>query len=284
MSSPYEYVAYIDEGGDPGLNSVAPADPDGASEWMTLGALVVLAQHDRLLPQLVRDIRTRVNAAQGPQLHFRNLSDSKKLVACQTLADRNVRGFAMCSHKPNMEGHYNAAAAMVGPRGWFYNWCIRLLLERVTDFVERDSIARFNEPRVVKLVFAERGGIKYHWLDDYLQRLIRQSKSKTLFLEKRDVKHQVLDHHLVEVVPTIVSAGCQLADIVTSAFHCAADAAGPRWNIEPAIALEPIMPTEGGFYLGYSVALQPSFFRHTSLTTNQKLIFEHYGYDFRVHR
>jgi hypothetical protein len=284
VSNPYEYVAYIDEGGDPGLDRVAPKEEGGASEWMTLGALLVLAQHDRHLPDLVRSIKTDIGSTQSKQLHFRTLSDPKKVRVCNLLAERNVQAFALCSHKPNMQGHWNEAAAFVGPRGWFYNWCIRLLLERITDFVERDSIARFGEPRVVKLVFAERGGIRYFWLDEYIQRLMRQSASKTLYLDKRDVKHTVLDPKIMEVLPAYSSAGCQIADAVASSFHCAADAAGPRWNIAPAAALEPIMPKEGGFYHDYSVALQPSFFRTTSLTTQQKMIFEHYGYDFRVMR
>ena len=40
---PY-YIAYIDEAGDPGLDKVRPLDPGGASEWMTLGAVVVCAE------------------------------------------------------------------------------------------------------------------------------------------------------------------------------------------------------------------------------------------------
>lgn len=74
------------------------------------------------------------------------------------------------------------------------------------------------------------------------------------------------------------SAGCQVADIVTSAMHCAADARGPRWYLEPAKALRPIMATENGFWHDYSVALQPSFFTTTRLTEDQKQIFKFYRY------
>jgi hypothetical protein len=276
------YIAYIDEGGDPGLNKVAPGDAAGASEWMSLGAAVFLSQHDRHIPDLVRGIKAAIRSTQPVELHFRNLSDDRKMVVCSVLAERNLRGFVVCSHKPNMKGHQNEAAAMVGPRGWFYNWCIRLLLERITDFVERESIATFGSPKYVKLVFAERGRTQYFWLHDYIDRLKRQSKASNLYLTKRDIKHSVLHPSLIEVVPSIGSAGCQIADSITSAFHCAADADGNRWNINPAIALKPIMPTEGGFCFDYSVALQPSFFKTTRLSDDQKLIFEHYGYDFRT--
>ena len=40
---PY-YIVYIDEAGDPGLAKVRPLDPNGASEWLTLGAVVIRAR------------------------------------------------------------------------------------------------------------------------------------------------------------------------------------------------------------------------------------------------
>jgi hypothetical protein len=33
----YYYVACIDEAGDPGIRRVRPHDPNGGSEWLTLG-------------------------------------------------------------------------------------------------------------------------------------------------------------------------------------------------------------------------------------------------------
>ncbi len=276
-----KFVAYIDEAGDPGLHRVKPIDADGASEWMTLGAIVILAQHEPRLPQLVRDVRRAISATQSPQLHFRNLSDARKVKACEVIAERNLFGFTVCSHKPNMKGHRNGAAEIVGPRGWFYNWCIRLLLERVTDFVLAQSMELYGEPQTVRLVFSERGGVKYYWLHDYLDRLMRQSREDKLYLPKRDIKHQVIDLGLLSIEPSAASAGCQLADAFASSFYSAADALGPRWNTEPAKILKPRMAKEGGYQHDYSVTLQPSFFTSTSLTSEQKQIFEFYGYDFR---
>jgi hypothetical protein len=276
-----KFVVYIDEAGDPGLHKVKPADPDGASEWMTLGAVVTLAQHEQNLPQLVRDMRKAINANQSPQLHFRNLSDARKLKVCELIAERNIFGFAVCSHKPNMKGHRNLAAETMGTRGWFYNWCIRLLLERVTDFVLAQSLEIYGKPETVRLVFSERGGVKYYWLHDYLDRLVRQSKQEKLVLPKRDIKHEVIDLGLLEIAASAGSAGCQIADVFASSFYSAADALGSRWNTEPAKLLKPRMPKEHGFYHDYSVALQPSFFTTTKLSSDQKQIFEFYGYDFR---
>jgi hypothetical protein len=41
MEPPIGYIAYIDESGDDGIARVAPLDPNGASEWFVLSALVV---------------------------------------------------------------------------------------------------------------------------------------------------------------------------------------------------------------------------------------------------
>lgn len=42
----YDYVAYIDEAGDPGLRRVKPDDVNGSSEWMMVSAVVMRAEHE----------------------------------------------------------------------------------------------------------------------------------------------------------------------------------------------------------------------------------------------
>ena len=183
-----------------------------------------------------------------------------------------------------MKGWRNPAAeAYPGPRGWFYNWCVRLLSERVTDACERASVRECGEPRHVKLIFSERGGVKYNWFRAYIEVLIIQARERRTYLEKREIKDRVLHPKLIDVVPSRLSAGCQLADVVTSAFHNAADARGPRWNTKPAEKLKPRMATEAGFHMDYGVALQPTPWWRAGqrLTFDQKKIFEFYGYDFR---
>jgi hypothetical protein len=283
-SRAYEYIAYIDESGDPGLSKVRPIDPFGASEWLTLGAVVIRAKYEPELVPWVRSLREAIRETQGPALHFRTLSDERKRVVASQLALRPLGGFVVLSHKPNMRKWRNAAAeASLGPRGWFYNWCVRLLLERVTDAVARDSHRTHGEPRSVKLVFSQRGGVKYNWLRVYLAVLKKQAETDRTLLVKRQIKPAVIDPALFETIPSVRSAGCQLADVVTSAFHCGADARGKRWNIVPAQSLRPIMVKENGRYADYSVALQPTpaWRAGNWLTAQQKEMFLWDGYDFR---
>jgi hypothetical protein len=280
----YEYIAYIDEAGDPGLSKIRPLDPFGASEWLTLGAVVIRSEYETEIVTWVRGLRESIRDTQGAALHFRTLSDARKRIVASCMAARSVGGFAVLSHKPNMKKHRNPnAEASLAPRGYFYNWCVRLLLERVTDAVDRDSRAKFGEPKFVKLIFSQRGGVKYNWLRVYLQVLKKQAETNTTFLTKRLVKPAVIHPTLFEALPSAQSAGCQLADVVTSAFHCAADARGSRWNVVPAQCLKPIMVKEGGRYADYSVALQPypAWRAGKGLTSEQREIFSFYGYDFQ---
>lgn len=95
----YEFVAYIDEAGDPGLRAVAPIDPNGSSEWMTLGCVLIRKKYEKDVVRWVRDIRLAVRAVQGPALHYRRLSRAKRLMACKMLAQLPVRAIVLASNK-----------------------------------------------------------------------------------------------------------------------------------------------------------------------------------------
>lgn len=280
----YDYIVFIDEAGDPGLTKVQPIDQNGASEWMTVGAALVHASDEATTVEWVKQIRRNVRGDTRSGLHFRNLSDAKKELVTKYISDigiTRIAGFVVVSHKPNMKGWKNSRAESVnGDRGWFYNWCIRLVLERVTNEVYNHAIGYYGEPRFMKIVFSERGGTKYGWMRQYLERLVRQAEDGTTFLEKRVIKREVIHPALIEVIPHIQSAGCQLADCITSSFHCAADASGNRWNTRPAEILRPILPKEHEFWFDYSVVLQPDpWIASRALNLNQKKIFRFYQYD-----
>jgi len=106
---PY-YIAYIDEAGDPGLTRVRPIDPNGASEWLALGAIVVRAESEPEIVQWVRDIRHEIKAHQGPDLHYRKLSSERKVKVCERVASLKLRSFALLSNKKNMRGYRNKVA------------------------------------------------------------------------------------------------------------------------------------------------------------------------------
>ncbi|WP_139307596.1 hypothetical protein [Rhodovulum sp. ES.010] len=153
-------------------------------------------------------------------------------------------------------------------------------MERVTDFCLRDSVKRFGEPRYVKVIFSARGGHSYGQTKAYWEVIKAQAAGGSTFLNKREIAHQVLRFSLVEYVPHYSIAGLQLSDAVASSFYQAADALGPKWAVEPALALEPRMGREAGVIADYGLVLQPSPPWKAKLTDEQKLVFVHYGYRF----
>lgn len=281
MSEP-RYVAFIDESGDPGLKRVRPIDPDGASEWLALGAVVVRAENEQKAVDWVRELRRSIGSVQGPDIHYKRLSVRQKLEACTIVSSLPIRSFVVLSHKTNMKGHRNYnVEKYAGPRGWFYNWCVRLLLERVTDFCAKDSQSKYGSTSKIKFLFSERGAVEYRWLSAYIELLSKQSKNSTSVLTKRLVHPDTISPDMIEVAPHSMSAGCQLSDIVVSAFYNAADTSGPRWNVEPASSLKRCVAKEGGFYHDYGLTLQPTPPWRANLNEKQKIIFERYGYNFR---
>jgi len=62
ISELYEYILYIDEAGDDGLEKVKPLDSNGASEWLCIGAVLVRAINEIKVVDWVKDIRADINS------------------------------------------------------------------------------------------------------------------------------------------------------------------------------------------------------------------------------
>ncbi|MBW5434552.1 DUF3800 domain-containing protein [Bradyrhizobium canariense] len=280
LPTPY-YIAFIDEAGDPGLNTVRPIDPVGGTEWLCLSAVVIRAEHDANVVGWVRSMLDQAGIRNRTDLHYRTLADHRKRIVVTELAKLPVRAFVLTSNKKNMRHYRNMRAERVRSQQWFYNFCLRLLLERVTDFCYRHAAEEKAKGRLLKIVYSERGGHSYAQTSAYQELLKMQAKGGALVLSKRRIMWEVLDWRLAEPVSHRSSAGAQLADIVASAFYQAVDTLPPtRWNNEFAKLLMPIMAKENGTYLGYSVALQPTPPSKANLNDQQKQIFEHFGYKF----
>lgn len=280
-SDPYEYVLYIDEAGDDGLKRVRPIDDVGASEWLVISGVLVRSNNEEGVVDWVREIRSDIAANQGPALHFRNLSPTKKLRACEILAEKQAVYFAVCSNKKNMRGWSNERAAKMGGKQWFYNFCVRFLMERVTDLCLRDCHKRYGETRYLRVVFSQRGGHSYGQTKAYWEHLKAQAASQTTYLNKRVIRHEVLRFNLVDYVPHTTMAGLQLADAVASAFYQACDVLDVTHDTAPAKLLLPRMAKQSGVIADYGLVLQPTPPDKGQLTAEQKEIFRFYGYDFR---
>ena len=260
------------------MKTVAPLDANGASEWMTIGGILTRKKYEAKTVEWVRDVRTKINATQGPALHFRNLSPTKKIAACKYIAELPVVGFCVATHKVNMKGYRNIRAERHQSQEWFYNWCLRLLFERATALVHRQSLREFGEARRLKVVLAERGGHLYGQTAAYIFKLQNQARTSTAVLQKRQIHPDVLDFKLITSADANSTAGAQLADVISSAFYTAVRrtaTSGPF--TEPAKHLSPIMPRENGCVSDFGLVLQPPSYK-TNLHHEQREIFRHYGY------
>ncbi|MBD9372799.1 DUF3800 domain-containing protein [Rhizobium sp. ARZ01] len=283
MSTPdFEFVAYIDESGDPGLKRVRPIDERGSTEWMTLSAVLVRREKDPETTQWVADINRAIGNTNTQIIHFKDLDGEQKLQVCNRLSDLPVRLFVVASNKKNMRRHRNERAEKVNSKQWFYNWMVRILLERVTDWCFRYATHHRLHRRHVKFVFSQSGGHSYSQTAAYHELLKYQSRGGRTFLTKRTPRWEVMSFKLVEDFPHYQKAGLQFADVVASAFYQAVDNldTGPC-NVRYAMALEKRMALGiSDEHHDYSVVLQPTPCWEADISEDQKSIFRHYGYDF----
>jgi hypothetical protein len=180
----HEYVAYIDEAGDPGINRVRPIDNNGGTEWITISAVLVRKPNFTKVPHWVADIVKDIGITQRRDLHFRDLTPARKARVCKMVSDLPIRLFVVASNKKNMRGYTNERAAKVMSNQWFYNWLVRVLIERITHFVERDSVERYGSLRLVKFEFSQRGGHSYSQTAAYHELLRMQSRADATVLKK----------------------------------------------------------------------------------------------------
>lgn len=128
------YVLYVDESGDDGYSKVWPIDADGASEWLILAGVLVRAENHLKPVEWIREFKRGIKGAQRPDLHFYSLSPQKRLEACEFIASKPVRCFAVISNKRNMRGYRNPRVERWDTRNPLYNWMLRLLLEKASRY------------------------------------------------------------------------------------------------------------------------------------------------------
>jgi hypothetical protein len=277
----YGFIAYIDESGDPGIRKVSKFGSPGSSEWLVIGCILVRAERESQVRQWAHNARTLLELRQKQDIHYSDLSPKRRAAMCGHLAALPLRAFALLSNKKNMEGYSNPRAEKVRSQQWFYNWCVRLLLERVTDYCKRRSQKDYGEVRRLKIEFSERRDVSYAQTKAYQEVLRIQSRAGSLYKGKRDIKADVLHPDLIEAYPHCERDGLQLADSVPAAFFQAVNAFGPgEWDTQFAKMLKSRMATEDGQYRDYGVALQPTPPSRAQLTAKQRQIFQFYGYRF----
>lgn len=279
MASLTGYVAYIDEAGDDGIKTVAPIDPNGASEWFVLGAFVVPIHEDAFVQQWLTEALHRLKSRQRSDIHFAKLDDGRKETLCRYLETLNFRWFVSVSHKPNMRGHRNTRAEIVKSKNYFYNWMARVLLEKITQYCSKDALTRYRgKPQhKLRIEFSTRGGMFYPHTRDYLAKLWLRSQEGRLVVSRDDLAWDVVDFQQVHHFSHKERAGLQLADVVTSAFYRGLKQTNGRpADLRYASILKPRVAEGPDGIFGFGVKLQPDHW-DTTLAADQLGIFELFG-------
>ncbi|SEN77279.1 Protein of unknown function [Gemmobacter aquatilis] len=202
----------------------------------------------------------------------------KQLRAAVMLSDLPVRIFTVCSNKKNMRGYNNERAATAGGKQWFYNWIVRIMMERATNYCLENSVKKLGRPAKMKVLFSARGGHSYGQTKAYWEWLRAKGRP---FLDLYEIRFEVLSFGLVDYVPHYMHAGLQLADIAASSMYQAVEARSTRWSTACAEALSPVMARSGGSVVDTGLVLQPHKIDAIGLSGEQKMIFQHYGYRFK---
>lgn len=182
-----------------------------------------------------------------------------------------------------MRRYENPRAAKHDTRSPFYNWLLRLLLERVSNYCAERSMNDYGEMRSLRIELGARGGVSVARLKVYLfHKLKPQSQAGTLYLPKGDIAWEVMDKEQLAIYQAHKRAGIQLADVVASALRLGVDQK-PDGGTNPAFgkALLPVVATKkSGRITDFGVKLLPDapHIKSVNFSPSQVEFFELFGY------
>lgn len=291
MSQPYQYIAYVDEAGDPGLANIKPIDSKGSSEWLILSGVLVRASNELRTKDWDRDFRIAGGRKPEHAIHFRKLRDPHQLAVCEELAKLPVRAFVVASNKKNIRRYKNDFAQAQRDTlmdhsqsySWLYFWLFRLLMEKMTDYAARRAVFDNAPSGLMKIEISRCSHVHYPDLIKYLHWLRIKDRQGTQFITQGAITWSAIDFDLIEDHDHATRSGLVLPDIVASAFFAACDRVdrGRSPNPFPAFKLDKRMARRSerrdDTPAFYGVKLFPSF-RDAALDEEQARIFRHSGY------
>lgn len=270
-----QITVFIDEAGDPGVRD-GLRFVGSRHEWLCVSAVVVRTENADSAVEWIKQCRLEANARQAGALHYHKIHRDRRVAVCSSLASRPCRAFTVASHKTNLREYVNPRLQKMIEGGTFYNWCLRLLLERVTAWVEAWLTDQNQMIEPMRVIFATRGHDWAHFFA-YVDKLEMQSRTGTLLLQGPGLHHTLLDRTHWRLEKAEERAGLQCADIVASAFYQAANTASPTHYEEPARALGRIVAERHGTTRNCGVTLFP-LPGQAPVPREAMGIFMHYGY------
>lgn len=155
-----KYTIFIDDSGDAGVEKVRTHNTPGASEFLTLGAVLMVTKNFQSHRDLLFEIKGAMNKN---DIQCKNLNHFQKVYFAKKLASVNhIICFGVISKKSTL-GNY--AKRIENDSTKFYNKCCLYLFEMIGRFL-RDSGISMDEIDFVM----EEGNFQYQALRSYLRR------------------------------------------------------------------------------------------------------------------
>ncbi|HET7444875.1 MAG TPA: DUF3800 domain-containing protein [Solirubrobacterales bacterium] len=190
---------YVDEAGDRGISSRSGCH-------FVVSAIVVRDEDDSALRQHLKNLRADLRRHPGQVLHFVNFSHSQRLKAVQEIARSPAAAIVnVIIHKDLIgEPLPTGEMAHISRPDPMYLWALRLLLERVSWFVDD------NDGDGAIVTFAHLRGFKTQKLHDYRRALEASSEV--------DIRWQAFRSHPFRIASPKAVELLQLADTSASAL------------------------------------------------------------------
>lgn len=152
------YTLLVDESGEPGLQKVRSAEEDGASPYMTFGAVIFPNSERKTLEAKLAELTERIGKK---DLHCSKLRHEQQVFFAKEIVQYRLRFFGSVSYKDTLEKYKEDISA---DDKRYYNKCAQYLLERVGWFLETRNIDKSD----VDIIF-ERRNSDYDMMRNFLR-------------------------------------------------------------------------------------------------------------------
>jgi hypothetical protein len=263
-----EYLLFVDEAGDDGLRTIRSIDGKGATDWFVLGGVLVAANRIGEIQNWIEEIRRALDQPQLKELHFKKLPDWKRQIVLSMVSKLPIRFFVYASNKRNMRRHYNGKAAKIPSQNWFYNFGLRILLEKVTRWSFAKSKRSGKSSCGLKIYLGERANVRHSQSVAYLHYIRSQSSINNLYIKTDDLEWCCYHDSLLTSASPSEEPGLQLADVLASAMYSVLqtlDVSGSRSSLPTFTSdfVRRIAASSANRRVGFGIKLMPPNWERT---------------------
>jgi len=184
-----EFIAYIDESGDEGIQR--------GTEWLIITAVIIKKENDLAISKAIDDIKRALNIPPNIPFHWkeiRNKHTSKKRLVVDRIAKEEFCYINIVVNTYDLEGVQVSSKKL-------YNYFCRFLIERITWYVD-------DKNGTVKIVFSNRSNTSWNELNDYIKSLLDSGQC--------EIRAGVISK--IEIFDTVQKKMLQFADACASSL------------------------------------------------------------------